>query len=67
MQDFGLDLTSFDAAYHDPATIERIRQDVNDGKALGVQGTPTIFINDEQVRPRSYDDLSAALEDALQQ
>ena len=41
--------------------------DIADGTALGVQGTPTFFINDELIKPESYDDLSSALESAIRQ
>ncbi len=63
--ELGLDMAAFDAAYNDPATSERIRLDVNDGQQLGVQGTPTFFINGEQVRLRNSDDLRNAIEKAL--
>ena len=63
--ELGLDMVAFDAAYADPATAERIQVDVNDGMALGVQGTPTFFVDGEQVSPRSVDDLRTAIEDGL--
>lgn len=63
--DLGLDMAAFDAAYADPATAERIQVDVEDGMALGVQGTPTFFVNGEQVSPRSVDDLLTAIENGL--
>ena len=63
--ELGLDMAAFDAAYNDPATLERINLDVADGEALGVQGTPTFFLNGEQIRFRGYEDLSAAVEQAL--
>lgn len=64
-QELGLDMAAFDAVYNDPATMARIQQDIDDGVALGVQGTPTFFLNDTRIRPRSYDDLVRALDDAL--
>lgn len=63
--DLNLDMSAFDAAYNDPATLERIRLDQRDGQELGVLGTPTFFINGEQVRLRGPDDLRNAIEDAL--
>lgn len=64
-QELGLDMAAFDGAYNNPATMARIQQDIDDGIALGVQGTPTFFLNDTRIRPRSYDDLTQALDDAL--
>ena len=58
-------MAAFDAAYNDPATLDRVNVDVADGKALGVKGTPTFFIDGTEVEFRSYDDLKAAVEQAL--
>ncbi|BBZ07725.1 MULTISPECIES: DsbA family protein [Mycolicibacterium] len=63
--ELGLDMAAFDAAYNDPATLDRVNVDVADGKALGVKGTPTFFIDGTEVEFRSYDDLKAAVEQAL--
>ena len=63
--EMGLDMAEFDAAYDDPATLDRVNVDVADGKALGVQGTPTFFLDGSEVSFQSYEDLSAAVEQAL--
>jgi protein-disulfide isomerase len=42
----GVDATKFDACLKDPATAARIQRDLQDGAAVGVQGTPAFFIND---------------------
>ncbi|MDJ0361888.1 thioredoxin domain-containing protein [Rhodococcus sp. H29-C3] len=63
--DQGLDMSAFDAAYTDPATLERIQTDVADGLALGVQGTPTFFLNGVKIEPTTYGDLADALDAAL--
>ena len=63
----GIDMAAFDEVYNDPATIDRINLDVADGKALGVKGTPTIFLDGNQVQFRSYEDLSAAVDQALKE
>ena len=55
-EDLGLDMAAYDAAVADPATTERVQLDVADGKALGVQGTPTFFLNGEQM---SYSSVEA--------
>jgi protein-disulfide isomerase len=61
-QDLGLDMLAFDATYHSPETLQRVRLDVEDGKALGVRGTPTFYVNDTQVPAGG---LKAALDEAL--
>lgn len=63
--ELGLDLAAFDTVYADPATLDRIRLDVADGTALGVQGTPTFFLNGARIQPRSYEDLTKAFDEAL--
>lgn len=64
-EDLGLDMKQFRQVYDDPATIDRIRRDKADGEALGVTGTPTFFVNGAMLDIRSFDDLVAALDDAL--
>ncbi len=64
--ELGLDMAEFDAAYANPATLERIQLDMADGRALGVQGTPpTFFLNDTRIQPHSYEDLAQAFDQAL--
>ncbi|MBS1691468.1 MAG: thioredoxin domain-containing protein [Actinobacteria bacterium] len=63
--ELGLDMLAYDAAYNDPATLERIRLDMADGEALGVQGTPTFFVDGVRLEPRRYEDLTNALDRAL--
>lgn len=63
--DLGLDMAAWDAAYADPATLDRINADVADGRALGVQGTPSFFVNGQRLQPQSFQDLTDALDRAL--
>ncbi|REE77015.1 protein-disulfide isomerase [Rhodococcus wratislaviensis] len=63
--DLGLDMAAFDAAYTAPATLDRINADVADGHALGVQGTPTFFVDGVRLEPAGYQDLKDALDAAL--
>jgi protein-disulfide isomerase len=44
-EDLGLDLDQFDRDMTDPAATLRIRRDLASGRASGVRGTPTFFIN----------------------
>ena len=63
--ELGLDMAAYDRAYADPATLDRINVDVADGTALGVRGTPTLFLNGQKIEPRTYADLTSALDAAL--
>ncbi|MBT2485038.1 hypothetical protein J7E28_10020 [Microbacterium sp. ISL-108] len=44
-EDLDLDLEAYDRAVADPATAERVEVDVTDGRALGVDSTPTSAIS----------------------
>ncbi|CAN5489299.1 DsbA family protein [soil metagenome] len=61
----GLNMDDFDAAVADPKTLERVMSDLQDGRALGVDSTPTMFVNDVKIELTSFDDIRAALEEAL--
>ncbi|SDL28107.1 DsbA family protein [Nonomuraea jiangxiensis] len=63
----GLDLAAWDKAYEDPATLARVKKDAADGEALGVQGTPTFFLNGRRIEPQSADEFKAAIDAALAQ
>lgn len=64
-QDLGLDLNAYDAAVADPATAAKIQADKDAGLAAGVEGTPTIFVNGEKVQLRSVQDITDALDAAV--
>lgn len=66
-EDLDLDLAAYDEAVADPATLERVQQDLDDGQALGVQGTPTFFLDGQHLELSSVSDLTDALDDALNQ
>ena len=61
-RELGLDLARFDADRAGEAALARIRRDVTSGRAAGVPGTPTLFI-DGALYEGSYD--AAALIEAL--
>jgi protein-disulfide isomerase len=67
-QDLGLDMATFEADMNDPAVAERVEGDFNEGIDLGVQGTPTLFLNGVQLPSMpTYDDLTARIDAALAQ
>lgn len=63
-QELGLDLATYDAAVADDTTLNRIRKDVADGKALGVTGTPTFFLNGQKLVLNSEEQFRQLLNDA---
>ena len=64
-EQLGVDMEQFRTVYEDPATIEKIRRDKDDGIALGVQGTPTFFLNGELLEVRSFVELVEQIDAAL--
>ena len=64
-EELGLDMARFDAAYDDPATLARIQRDVADGKSLGVESTPTFFLDGERLEPKSFDELLNAFDTVI--
>ncbi|MBW8763306.1 MAG: thioredoxin domain-containing protein [Microbacterium sp.] len=65
-EDLGLDMSAYDAAVADPAMLERVRSDKADGEALGVQSTPSFFIDGELLQLTAWGDLETAIEKALE-
>ena len=64
-QELGLDIEAYDAAVADPATQQGVEQDRQDGMALGVQGTPTFFLDGEPMQLTSAEDFRAQSDAAV--
>jgi protein-disulfide isomerase len=61
----GLDRVKFDAALDSGRFADKVQRDINDGRKVGVNSTPTAFANGLRVRDTLYDGLKAAIEAAL--
>jgi protein-disulfide isomerase len=62
----GVDIERFRACLQEPAALETVRQDIAQGESLGVQGTPTWFINGwKEVGARDPDDLIGIIQHTL--
>ena len=64
-QELGLDLNAYDSAIASPATKARIEEDSNDGKKMGVTGTPTFFLNGKKLELRRLTDLTDPIDKAI--
>lgn len=64
-EELGLDMAAYDAAVADPATLERVLADFDEGKALGITSTPTFFVDGEYAPMQRYSDLQDAIDKAL--
>jgi Na+:H+ antiporter, NhaA family len=64
-QSLGLDVPTFERDVQQHRFLGRIREDIDSGEASGVQGTPTLFINDLIYDgPMDLPDLATAIEQA---
>jgi protein-disulfide isomerase len=63
--ELGLDRAKFDAALDGAKFTAQVRRDLLDGQRVGVNGTPSLFVNGRRVTDRSYAGLKAAVEAAL--
>jgi protein-disulfide isomerase len=61
----GLDVAAWDLAIQHPDTLAAVQMDIDEGKKLGVQGTPSIFVNDTLTTFDTVKDLYDAIDDAL--
>lgn len=67
-QELELDMARFDRDVNDPAVAARVDRDFDAGLALGVQGTPTLFLNGVELPAMpSYEELRARIDAALAQ
>lgn len=61
-QELGLNIAEFNKSYTDSSFKEKLIQDMRDGKALGVKGTPTFFVNGVMLQKLSYTELKNAID-----
>jgi protein-disulfide isomerase len=60
-----LDQTRFDTALDSGKFTESVQRDLEDGIKLGINGTPTIFVNGRRISAKGYDELKASVDQAL--
>ena len=63
----GVDVTDWDACMADPAVLAEVRGSTQDGVGLGVNSTPTMFLNGTIIDPPGLKDaaeLGALIEQA---
>ncbi|HSE17203.1 MAG TPA: thioredoxin domain-containing protein [Pyrinomonadaceae bacterium] len=61
----GLDRAKFDASLDSGKFAEKVQRDVIDGHKLGVNGTPTVYINGKRLSDNSYENVKSVIEAAL--
>lgn len=64
--EFGLDVEKFSSDVNTETVKQKVRNDLTDGLALGVNSTPTLYFNSEQYKGSfSYESLKAEIEKYL--
>lgn len=63
--ELGLDLARYDADVRSAETRRRVRRDLAAAKALELPGTPSFFVNETPIEPKSADHLRSLLDTAL--
>jgi protein-disulfide isomerase len=63
--ELSLDRARFDSALDSGKFSESVKRDIDDGMKLGINATPTIFINGRRVRMTDYEQLKANVDAAF--
>jgi len=63
----GLDRKKFDAALDSGRFSGKVKRDMADGDKIGVDSTPSVFINGKRARERTREALKAAIDAALKE
>jgi protein-disulfide isomerase len=63
----GLDRKKFDAALDSGRFSGKVKRDMADGDKIGVDSTPSVFINGKRAREKTRDAMKAAIEAALKE
>ncbi|SHJ19563.1 Thioredoxin [Malonomonas rubra DSM 5091] len=64
-KDAGLDLVKFAADRKDPRLQQRLQLDQEEGRRIGVRGTPTIFVNGRRLPQRSRQAFDQMIQEEL--
>jgi protein-disulfide isomerase len=63
----GLNMTQFNDCYNSGKYKQQVADDYQQGVNLGVDSTPSFFVNDKKIQLQSsYDELTQAIDAALQ-
>lgn len=61
----GLNISKFTQDLDDPRWLQKAQRDMADGKSIGVNGTPTLFVNGDRVSKLTYQDLKFSINQYL--
>ncbi len=61
----GLDLDRFNADMRSPDIQALITRDLEEGRKIGVRGTPSVFVNGRRLKKRRLDDFKRVIDEEL--
>jgi protein-disulfide isomerase len=64
-QQLGMDVEQFSKTLQSSSIQNKINQDIADGKSLGINSTPTFFLNGQKLNLFSPEDLIKAVDEAV--
>ena len=62
----GLDLVRFETDMKSPAILAKLNKDTVEAEALGINSTPTVFVNGKQLKERNVEAMQRQIDEALQ-
>ncbi|MGH9828895.1 MAG: DsbA family protein, partial [Blastocatellia bacterium] len=63
----GLDRKKFDAELDANKFADTVKQDLQDGVKVGIDSTPTVFINGKKIEDKTYESLKATIDEELKE
>lgn len=66
-QEIGLNIDTFKRDMKSEDTKNKVDSDLDKASALGLNSTPTFFLNDQQIRPGSFDEFRTLIQAAIDQ
>lgn len=64
-EEIGLDVEKFVADMSNESIKLKVNSDLVGGQKIGVRGTPSFFLNNEQIFPRSYEEIKNLIDSSL--
>lgn len=64
-EQLGLNIDQFNADSDSPAVLDYISSHQDSGNQLGITGTPTVYINGEEISARSFEEISSIIDEIL--
>jgi protein-disulfide isomerase len=61
-QNLQLNITEFEESIKDPALMQHIRNDIQEGMQIGIRGVPAVYINGKKFKGRKQQDFQAAID-----